>query len=526
MDENFVKLKSKFPNRPISFYCKESLEVLGKGAYGQVYKCVGEDENMYAVKKSVDFESLVRDICIQSCIDSIFVVPIIDVGVYTPSDKDDKFFGNQNVYYVILPMGFGDMSRINITTKSEIKKNFLYYMVQAVKECHNTSIIHQDIKPANFIYFKSEHRHFEGKSLTTKVPIIKLTDFGIAKIKACNENPNNDVYTLWYRPPEILLGGSYTNKADVWALGCTMFECAMGYPLFPGTSLSTQIKEIVEKLGTFTELSWPNVTTLPLYSLVPQGVDRIGIPSPNSVGSIAESLIQPDALLDDLLSKTLDPNPDTRLTIYQVCEHEYFNSVRAYYSNDCQAISCFDAIKKLDKTIYRDDYETPVTKIARHEEIYKIALDYYNTKRFGKMVLKLTCNLIEFPEIKGNMDGLCPLILEAETGLGYAEEEYYNVFSECGMDVIRVSSYDYWNHYSQFYDSDIKTQSLLFLKTLVLTNLDKRICAIGSIMFTCILLNKKFLHPSEYNIIMYLENIKKYLIKIYPTRPLENPLQV
>ena len=47
------------------------------------------------------------------------------------------------------------------------------------------------------------------------------------------------VITLWYRAPEILLGGPvYCSKVDIWSLGCIFAEMAAGRPLFPGESVS------------------------------------------------------------------------------------------------------------------------------------------------------------------------------------------------------------------------------------------------------------------------------------------------
>ena len=42
----------------------------------------------------------------------------------------------------------------------------------------------------------------------------------------------NKVITLWYRPPELLLGEvSYTTKADLWSVGCIFVELMIGMPL-------------------------------------------------------------------------------------------------------------------------------------------------------------------------------------------------------------------------------------------------------------------------------------------------------
>ena len=76
----------------------------------------------------------------------------------------------------------------------EIKKvmqqllNGLYYI-------HSNKILHRDMKSANV--------------LLTKNGVLKLADFGLARAfsnKTQNNRYTNRVVTLWYRPPELLLG--------------------------------------------------------------------------------------------------------------------------------------------------------------------------------------------------------------------------------------------------------------------------------------------------------------------------------
>ena len=95
--------------------------------------------------------------------------------------------------------------------KSVMKQMFngLYYI-------HANKIIHRDMKAANV--------------LITKKGILKLADFGLARAFSLERNgkPNrytNRVVTLWYRPPELLLGErNYGPSVDLWGAGCIMAE--------------------------------------------------------------------------------------------------------------------------------------------------------------------------------------------------------------------------------------------------------------------------------------------------------------
>ena len=88
---------------------------------------------------------------------------------------------------------------------------------------------------------------------------LKLADFGMAKeFKKNRHNFTDYVSTRWYRAPELVLRfQNYSEKVDIFALGCIMAELILGRPLFPGTSESDQLTRIVTVLGAPTRAEWP-----------------------------------------------------------------------------------------------------------------------------------------------------------------------------------------------------------------------------------------------------------------------------
>lgn len=60
------------------------------------------------------------------------------------------------------------------------------------------------------------------------------------------------IVTLWYRPPEILLGDKvYSTAVDIWSIGCIFAELATKKPLFPGDSEIDQLFRIFRTLGMY-----------------------------------------------------------------------------------------------------------------------------------------------------------------------------------------------------------------------------------------------------------------------------------
>mmetsp|Transcript_26233 Transcript_26233/g.25407 ORF Transcript_26233/g.25407 Transcript_26233/m.25407 type:complete len:96 (+) Transcript_26233:400-687(+) len=90
-----------------------------------------------------------------------------------------------------------------------------------MKYVHSQGICHRDLKPENILV--NDHG------------VIKICDFGSAKI--LNDESKNTPYIVsrYYRAPELILALSdYTNKIDVWAIGCIIAELITLRPLFPG----------------------------------------------------------------------------------------------------------------------------------------------------------------------------------------------------------------------------------------------------------------------------------------------------
>lgn len=92
-----------------------------------------------------------------------------------------------------------------------------------LEHCHSRGVLHRDIKGSNLLIDSNG--------------ILKIGDFGLSTI--CD--PNNKqpltsrVVTLWYRPPELLLGATdYGAAIDLWSAGCILAELLVGKPIMPG----------------------------------------------------------------------------------------------------------------------------------------------------------------------------------------------------------------------------------------------------------------------------------------------------
>ena len=68
-----------------------------------------------------------------------------------------------------------------------------------------------------------------------------------------------EVVTLWYRAPEVILRQSYSTAVDIWSIGCIFAEMLAMKSVFRGNSELEQMDLYLRAFGTPREQIWPNV---------------------------------------------------------------------------------------------------------------------------------------------------------------------------------------------------------------------------------------------------------------------------
>lgn len=187
--------------------------------------------------------------------------------------------------------------------KPQTIKSFMYQLLKGIAFCHQNRVLHRDLKPQNL--------------LISPRGVLKLGDFGLARAFGIPVNTfSNEVVTLWYRAPDVLLGSrNYQTSIDIWSAGCIMAEMFTGRPLFPGTTNEDQIVRIFRIMGTPTERTWPGITQYPDYKPTFQMY---------ATQDLRAILPQIDSLGIDLLQRMLQVQPDLRCKAEDALEHPWF----------------------------------------------------------------------------------------------------------------------------------------------------------------------------------------------------------
>ncbi|XP_077937103.1 cyclin-dependent kinase 16 isoform X5 [Gasterosteus aculeatus] len=186
-------------------------------------------------------------------------------------------------------------------------KLFLFQLLRGLSYCHRRKVLHRDLKPQNLLINE------RGE--------LKLADFGLARAKSIpTKTYSNEVVTLWYRPPDILLGSTnYSTHIDMWGVGCIFYEMTTGRPLFPGSTVEEELHFIFKLLGTPTENSWSGISSneqfvghnYPLYR-----AERLSTHTPR---------LSSDGV--DLLSKFLQFEGKKRISAAEAMSHRYFSNL-------------------------------------------------------------------------------------------------------------------------------------------------------------------------------------------------------
>ena len=97
-------------------------------------------------------------------------------------------------------------------------------LTSALKYLQEKKLIHRDLKPANVFL--------------NIFQILKIGDFGLSKsLQTTNYMAQTVCGTILYMAPEVLNGEAYNHKADMWSLGCILYELVTLRPPFNGSSM-------------------------------------------------------------------------------------------------------------------------------------------------------------------------------------------------------------------------------------------------------------------------------------------------
>ncbi|KAI8806534.1 kinase-like domain-containing protein [Cladochytrium replicatum] len=286
-------------------------KVIGNGSFGVVFQAkiieTGEHAAIKKVLQDKRFKN--RELQIMRLVSHPNIVAL-KAFFYSNGEKKDEVFLNLILEFVpeTIYRASRHYAKIKQTMPMICVKLYMYQLFRALAYIHSLGICHRDIKPQNLL-------------LDPASGILKLIDFGSAKILVAGEPNVSYICSRYYRAPELIFGSTgYGVCIDVWSTGCVMAELMLGQPLFPGESGVDQLVEIIKVLGTptreqikamnqnYTEYKFPQIKPCSWSK-----VFRNRATTPESI---------------DLIAKLLEYTPTARLTAVEAMTHPFFDELR------------------------------------------------------------------------------------------------------------------------------------------------------------------------------------------------------
>ncbi|KAL3821465.1 hypothetical protein ACJIZ3_007370 [Penstemon smallii] len=298
-------LKGWIPRKAETF---EKLDKIGQGTYSSVYK--GRDllNNKVVALKKVCFDKMdpesvrfmAREILILRKLDHPNIIKL--EGLVTSRTSSSLYLVMEYMEHDLT--GLASLPGVKFTEPQV--KCYMHQLLSGLDYCHSHGVLHRDIKGSNL--------------LIDNDGILKIADFGLASCFDDSQSVplTSRVVTLWYRPPELLLGATqYGVAVDLWSTGCILGELYAGKPIMPGRTEVEQLHKIFKLCGSPSEDYWRK-SKLP-HSTVFKPIQ----PYRQRIAETYKDL--PDAAVG-LMGTLLSVDPSDRGTAASALKSEFFEA--------------------------------------------------------------------------------------------------------------------------------------------------------------------------------------------------------
>ncbi|KAH8911990.1 hypothetical protein BR93DRAFT_942210 [Coniochaeta sp. PMI_546] len=298
-------------------YRYEIIDILGKGSFGQVVRCIDHKTGVLVAVKIIRNKKRFHQ-------QALVEVNILQkLREWDPKNKHSMVNFTHNFYFrghlcistELLDMNLYEFIKSNAFRGFSLKliRRFTKQLLSSLNLLKQHKVIHCDLKPENILLRHPLHSE------------IKVIDFG----SSCFENEK--VYTYiqsrFYRSPEVILGMTYGMPIDMWSLGCILAELYTGVPIFPGENEQEQLACIMEVFGPPEKHLIEKSTRKKLF-FDSMGKPRLTVSSKGrrrrpSSKTLQQVLKCDDEPFLDFLSRCLRWDPDRRMKPDEAIRHEF-----------------------------------------------------------------------------------------------------------------------------------------------------------------------------------------------------------
>ncbi|XP_071326606.1 serine/threonine-protein kinase Nek10 isoform X2 [Trachinotus anak] len=252
------------------------LDHLGTGAFGSVFKVRKQSGQNLLALKEVNLHNPVfgkdkksRDSNVEKIISELTIIkeqmthPNIVKYYKTFLEGDKLYIVMELIEGVPLAEHFNSLKEKQQQFTEDRIWNIFIQMCLALRYLHKEKrIVHRDLTPNNIMLGEKDK--------------VTITDFGLAKQKQENSKLTSVVGTILYSCPEVVKNEPYGEKADIWALGCILYQMVTLQPPFYSSNMLSLASKIVEAIYEPIEdgASSERVTDMIRWCLSPDAEQR------------------------------------------------------------------------------------------------------------------------------------------------------------------------------------------------------------------------------------------------------------
>ncbi|CAL9138524.1 unnamed protein product [Musa acuminata var. zebrina] len=295
--------------------------LLGKGTFAKVYYARNIRTSQSVAMKVIDKEKVLKVGLIDQIKREISVTRLVRhpniVELYEVMATRSK------IYFVLEYVKGGELFNkvAQGRLKEDVARKYFQQLINAVDFCHSRGVYHRDLKPENLLLDDNGN--------------LKISDFGLSALAESKRQDgllHTTCGTPAYVAPEVLNRKGYDGaKADIWSCGVILFVLMAGYLPFHDPNLI----EMYRKIGK-AEFRCPNWFPLDVRKL---------------------------------LSRILDPNPTSRISIAKIMGNPWFRK-----GLDGGLIRNGKGTQEIDQSDTNDDISSPGTNVSEERrEMGKLA---------------------------------------------------------------------------------------------------------------------------------------------------------
>lgn len=241
-----------------------NLQLLGRGSYGAVCLCREKKTNRIVAVKAIKLvdknnNSFLKELAVTRRLKHENIVQL------------HAAFRDQDVFYFVMENLSGGSVHLVLKRNpqgipSVLASEWAFSLLSPVRYLHHHRICHRDIKAENVLLKKMGEDH-----------PIKLVDFGLATRFKRGEKLKEAVGTPYSMAPEVVKRLPYNETADVWSVGCVVFELCTGHAPYVAKDRQNLLFKIRTRTVTFYTDEWnrhPKELQLVVNEMLNRNQDR------------------------------------------------------------------------------------------------------------------------------------------------------------------------------------------------------------------------------------------------------------